>query len=149
MLTMEKERFCMGYTHYWYREVEISKEEFERIVEDVMKLEPAWKSKGVKVIVDNDMFYIDGSCETFVFPQIIPGSVKEFYGTMRDGKIFQFCKTNHGTYDVFVQSALIIAKFHLKDKIRVLSDGDDPEWDNARDLVSAYLGYNAHEFRLD
>lgn len=76
----------MGYTHYWYREVEISKEEFERIVEDVMKLEPAWKSKGVKVIVDNDTFYIDGSCDTFVFPQIIPKSVKKWLIGLCSGK---------------------------------------------------------------
>ena len=62
--------------------------------------------------------------------------------------VFDFCKTAHKPYDLCVTACLIVLKHHFKDDILVHSDGDDPDWEQARKLCDEILGYG-DDFRLD
>ena len=78
----------------------------------------------------------DGDCsyEGFVFE--------------RTDKGFNCCKTNYKPYDIAVQICLIIAKQHLKDKIRVRSDGRPEQWNDAAKMCQNFLNYGIG-FSLD
>lgn len=58
-----------------------------------------------------------------------------------DGTVFACCKTAQKPYDLLVTASLIAAKKHLGNDIRVASDGDDTDWEEARDLCERVLGY--------
>ena len=64
------------------------------------------------------------------------------------GDYFDFCKTAYKPYDLAVTAALIVAKNHLGDRIRILSDGETQDWGDARRLCQYVLGYGA-DFDLD
>ena len=61
---------------------------------------------------------------------------------------FNFCKTEHKPYDIAVTSLLIIAKHYLGDIIKVSSDGDIVDWEEAMDLLQKAYGYG-EEFNLE
>lgn len=84
----------------------------------------------------------DGDCsyETFDFPRKF---MPEIWEKPEAGLYFQFCKTAFRPYDVAVTAFLLIAKHHWYDGIRVSSDGDQPQWDDARLLCQEHLGYGA------
>lgn len=52
-----------------------------------------------------------------------------------------FCKTEYKPYDVLVTCALLIIKHHLGNFVVVRSDGEDIDFDDARLLCFARLGY--------
>lgn len=65
-----------------------------------------------------------------------------------NGEYFTFCKTAYKPYDLAVTAALIIAKHHLSERIRIHSDGETQDWGDARRLCQYVLGYGA-DFELD
>ena len=65
-----------------------------------------------------------------------------------DGKMFGFCKTAYKPYDLLVTACLIVAKHHLGNGIRVSSDGESRDWEDARRLCQQVLGYGS-EFQLN
>lgn len=145
----------MGYTHYWYRPTTISEEEYGTIIRDVQKMMSVFRRKNIRVQLEESLYkaenkgiVIEGTCETFIFPIQIHEEFKKYYPMTKDGKIFQFVKTNRGTYDIGVQIVLIIAKQYLTDRIIVTSDGEEWHWQNAKELVQEHLGYG-HDFSLD
>ena len=54
--------------------------------------------------------------------------------------VFNFCKTARKEYDGLVTAALLLAKHHLGNRIRVSSDGNIDEWKNGAwdDVPSGY-----------
>ena len=64
------------------------------------------------------------------------------------GMQFDCTKTNYRPYDIAVNTALIIAKHHLKDGIVVKSDGEIDKWQDAMSMCQHMLGYGK-EFSLD
>ncbi len=54
---------------------------------------------------------------------------------------FECCKTAYRPYDVLVTALLIAAKHHFGTAIRVSSDGESKDWDEARMLCEVTLGY--------
>jgi len=72
-----------------------------------------------------------------------------YKGRVKDGRYFDFCKTGFRPYDLAVQSALLIAKHHLGDRIHVSSGGSDYHWNDARLLCYAHLSYPLHQYRID
>lgn len=62
--------------------------------------------------------------------------------------VFSFCKTEHMSYDLAVQVALIVFHHHLGQHFRVSSDGADADWAAARRLCQLHLGYG-DDFQLD
>lgn len=70
------------------------------------------------------------------------------YASPRDkGMYFSCCKTAYKPYDLFVTAVLIAAKHHLGDMFRVSSDGDEPDWNDGRQLCMSVLEYGS-DFRL-
>jgi len=64
-----------------------------------------------------------------------------------DGQYFTFCKTAFKPYDICVTACLIVLEHYFKDHVRVSSDGESAEWDDARRLCQQVLGYG-EEFTL-
>ncbi len=65
-----------------------------------------------------------------------------------NGLMFSFTKTARKPYDLAVCAALIIFKEYFDEKIKVSSDGELSDWQDAIDLVQHKLGYG-ERFRLD
>jgi len=61
---------------------------------------------------------------------------------------FSCTKTNYRPYDIAVTVCLLIAKHHLGSQIRVSSDGESKDWEDARVLCKQFLGYGK-DFVLD
>jgi hypothetical protein len=59
------------------------------------------------------------------------------------------CKTGFRPYDLAVQCVLLIAKHHLKDRIRVWSGGTDFHWNDARRMCYLHLDYPLAQYRID
>jgi len=78
----------------------------------------------------------DCSYETFYFPRVVR---RDDY--IVDGFAFGSCKTAFRPYDVAVTAFLVIAKHHLGNEIRVKSDGEDPNWFDAKQICQMELGY--------
>lgn len=89
----------------------------------------------------------DGSYETFGVELVLSREVDEDSGDAK-GRIFDCCKTNYRPYDLNVQCCLIVLKEHLGDMIRVSSDGEDEQWNEARNACQVILGYGL-TFQLD
>lgn len=88
----------------------------------------------------------DCSYETFAFPRKMkkdPGYPRD----REDGLQFECCKTAFRPYDLAVICFLIIAKRHLKTKIKVSSDGEDQHWADGRLFCQMHLGYG-EEYHL-
>ena len=82
----------------------------------------------------------DGSYETFR----IERTFRPDYPEQRSegGWWFAFCKTNYRPYDLCVQGCLIILNHHLgSERLRVSSDGESQQWNEARDACQHVLGY--------
>ncbi len=134
----------MGWTHYWQREVELPAKPFAEAVADCRKIFNLLKvplggaeGKGEPVLAQDKLEFngADGcGCE----PLIVNRIQSPRYGkTILRG----YCKTEHLPYDLCVRCTLIILKHHLGDAIKVMSDGTNYDWDEARTACAKYLGY--------
>lgn len=168
----------MTYTQYFYRQTDISEDDFKRIAEDFRKLIPVLKDMGIKLgnqigkeepVITNELIAFNGSqncghpkgyyqiggkkrrchgdCsyETLFFPRVL---VPPKFLRPNGNKYYCFCKTGRKPYDLAVQVFLIISKQVLNDQIRVSSDGDSKDWEEARRLCQKHLGYGLN-FKLD
>lgn len=87
----------------------------------------------------------DCSHESFILERIFK---PESWEKPKAGTFFAFCKTAYKPYDLAVTACLVIAKHHLGDLITVHSDGDTPDWADARQICETVLGYG-NEVVLD
>lgn len=78
-----------------------------------------------------------GNCsqEEFYFPRAIKNPQLE-----RDG-LFDCCVTYYKPYDVAVTAFLIIVKKHMGESIKVVSDGELNDWEDARIVCDKVLGW--------
>jgi hypothetical protein len=138
----------MGYTHYWtINQKEISPESWFGFMQEFTKIETEFHGKidhttDQKYKIDTENIFFNGvgeqSHETFYMNR--KNEMKESY----TGEIehFNFCKTARKEYDIAVCCALIIAKKHFGDIIKVSSDGiDEDGWDKAKELCQDILKY--------
>lgn len=91
----------------------------------------------------------DCSYETFAFPRKMKKNEDYWTDTTKEegGLQFSCCKTAFRPYDLAVICFLIIAKRHLKAKIKVSSDGEDQHWADGRLFCHIHLGYG-EEYHL-
>lgn len=141
----------MAWTHYWQRESVLDADAFEKASRDCKVLLAGidvplvgFESKGEPVFGGDSIMFngISGqACEPFV--------IKLVESPKRPGRpIFSYCKTEKLPYDLCVKSALVILKHYLGDQIRVMSDGTDGDWQDAKQLCLSCLKYGS-DFRLD
>ena len=80
----------------------------------------------------------DGTYESFIVDQAECGAFADRAGAR--GLVFGFCKTNYRPYDLCVQACLIVLSRRVS-RFYVTSDGCSGDWDDARRLCVAKLGY--------
>ena len=141
----------MGHTNYWKRDFELPANALAAAVKDCKKIVerlniPLGGRDGTgKPIFRADLIAFNGKApgeyETFVIERMVSDHVDE-------PKVFEFCKTNQLPYDLAVQVALIVLKHHLGQAIVISSDGNEPDWDQARKACQKWLGYG-EKFRLE
>ena len=157
----------MGYTHHWWRPLEIDPEQFRLWRDDVESVIHAggvqirgWDGKNEPGISDQLVSFngdadANQSVETFHVPRVAeprPWETattfrKESDGTMVDlGPILPgshgtggFCKTNREPYDVVV-IACLIALQHRVPEVCVMSDGDIADWISGGILLTMATG---------
>ena len=61
---------------------------------------------------------------------------------------FACCKTAYKPYDVAVTAFLVIVKHHLGDEIKISSDGEESDWDDARKLCMELFGWG-DDFKIE
>ena len=140
----------MGLSHYWEREIELPADRFGLAVEDCRKtlssldIVLAGFDGSGEPVISNDEIVFNGTdglgCEPFVFKRTqLP----------RHGRNipFSYCKTDHLPYDLCVKSALVILKHYLGKHLRVMSDGGDENWLDAKQACMSCVGYGT-EFLL-
>jgi len=134
----------MGWTHHWEREIEFPTNQFTAIVDDCktvfanidVKL-AGCEGRGKPVFSETAIIFngVGGmSCEDFVIQKV------QFPSPGRDYVICH-CKTEHLPYDICVKAALVILKHHLRDHIRVMSDGKKEDWAEAINICKSCVGY--------
>lgn len=140
----------MGWTHYWKRDIELPAEAFAKasrdckIMFDKIDVLLAGPMSEGKPMFSSDAILFNGvkghGCEPF--------SIKLLEQPRRSrSSVFSYCKTEKLPYDLCVKTALVILKHYLDDEIQVMSDGDDSDWSDAKQLCMSNLGYGA-EFTL-
>ena len=136
----------MGYTHYWtINQKEISRESWFGFMQEFEKIETEFHGKidhttDQKYKIDTESIFFNGvgeeSHETFTMNRKNPME-KSYTGNI---EYFDFCKTARKEYDIAVCCALIIAKKHFGDIIKVSSDGCE-EWEESKELCQKTLKY--------
>ena len=135
----------VGWTHYWQRPIELSAKEFAAAATDLRRLLSTieiplagFDGTGSARVEDAHIVFngkAPAHCEPFEIARV------EFDRRGRQ-EVRSFCKTEHLPYDLCVQASLIVLKHHIGRDLSVTSDGNDVEWDAARQLVSDTLGYD-------
>lgn len=81
----------------------------------------------------------DCSHETFAFAR--ETELREWDKPDENGRYFAFTKTAFKPYDLAVNACLIIIKHYLGDKIKVSSDGEMKDWQDAIDICQNAFDY--------
>ncbi len=143
----------MGYTHSWIRPRELDRIRFAEAAENCRSV---CEASGVELhgieghaapCFEPYLVAFDGGCEWFVVQCICDSSSAERPARSAPGKHFGFCKTRQMPYDLCVKACLIAFEHHFPGEFAVSSDGDDLEWQQARELCQRVVGYGA-SFRL-
>ncbi len=140
----------MGYTHYFYRPVELDQEKFSAAVKDFNTILPLFEPDNIaladgpgegKPIVTDTVIQFNGveehAHEWFEITRVY--SERDLHPD--EPLKFGFCKTAQKPYDLAVMSCLIIFKHHFGDQFRVSSDGEMVDWAPAVKLVREHLKY--------
>jgi hypothetical protein len=144
----------MGYTHYWARPNALPRQLFVAAVEDCRRLCDALnfplggaegrgqpKFSATKICF-NGHIDSDGTFETFEVDRVRKSRHPQ--ERPKNGKWFDFCKTEHRPYDLCVQGCLIVLNHHLGSaSFDVASDGSSERWNDARAACQRILGYGA------
>jgi hypothetical protein len=141
----------MGWTHYWERERELPTDAFEMAAKDCKLVLTAidtpfkgYHCQGDPILTAKEIIFsgFEGqSCEPFSIKAI---EIPRFSGK----PVFSYCKTEHLPYDLGVKCALIILKHYLGKQIRIMSDGKNEDWNDAKQLCFTSLRYGG-DFILD
>jgi len=143
----------MGYTHYFYRKEKTDVKIWNALCQDTrILLESAdipltypgdeGDHKGFLINAEEINFNGSGADahENVYFPKdFLTG---DYDSTDRHERHFSFCKTARKPYDEYVTAFLLLAKFYMKDDIRINSDGDVSDWQEGIELVNKIFEYD-------
>jgi hypothetical protein len=138
----------MGYTHYWYlKDMRAVERALPQVARDLRELLPqlpplaGYDGEGAPTIEDREIAFngvAPNDYESFLLT-----STPEVY-TQTEKGLFGSCKTERHPYDLAVQVALVLLKWHSEaiapDAVDVASDGNLVDWARACRLVEG-LGY--------
>lgn len=140
----------MGFTHYFYRDIDLDKDKFAKAAADCKKvaeyleipIQYEYNEAKMPVFAD-ELIRFNGvdedGHETFVVEQKF--SIGSYESQDDDGKYFSFCKTARKPYDTVVVACLIILKHYFGEDLRLSSDGYAEEWEEGLRAVKECLGY--------
>lgn len=146
----------MGYTIYWYRDKKIEPAIFNQILADFEKIRAEVDRNGILLagpdgdgtpmineygVSFNGSCSPQGCCEAFTFVQEMVFPYRE--PRKRNGKYFQYVKTEGLPYGLAVAAFLIIAKHHINNQIIISSDKPISNWEKPREWCQRTLGYGA------
>jgi hypothetical protein len=138
----------MGYTHYWYvKDTQTLKMALPLVAGDLKRLLPqlpplaGWDGTGTPTIGDREIAFNGVRPDDYETFLLVPEP--EAYSKTEKG-LFGFCKTGRRPYDLAVQVALTLLRWHgeaiAPGAVRLASDGDLADWDRACRMVEG-LGY--------
>jgi hypothetical protein len=138
----------MGYTHYWYvKDTQTLELALPLVAGDLKRLLPqlpplaGWDGTGTPTIGDREIVFNGVRPDDYETFFLVPDP--EAYTKTEKG-LFGFCKTGRRPYDLAVQVALALLKWHgeaiAPGAVRLASDGDLTDWDRACRMVEG-LGY--------
>ena len=123
----------MGYTHYWTHKRRFTTSEWSSILNDFNKIvELSDLPVDVEIDDKNKVFYLQGTCETFVIYQN-RRPLESWQKPSQHG--WDFCKTRQDLYDVIVTACLIYLTSLYPKHITASSDGDAIDWKPGLDLA--------------
>lgn len=141
----------MGYTHYFYTKKHLDNVKFVEFSRDVARaldninipLVAEYDDPSIPPVVNDNIIHFNGvgdeGHETFVF---LRDSTKAPWQTDEGDKVFHFCKTQMKPYDLAVTVCLVLAKYHFREDVKITSDGDACDWEEAIKFVNEKFGYN-------
>jgi hypothetical protein len=138
----------MGYTHYWYvKNTRAVEQALPLVAGDLRQLLPqlpplaGWDGQGEPTLEAQEIAF--NGVEPDDYETFRLEARPEGYRQTERG-LFGFCKTERHPYDLAVQVALVLLKWHSEgvapDAVEVDSDGNLVEWGEACRLVEG-LGY--------
>jgi hypothetical protein len=138
----------MGYTHYWYvKNMWAVEQALPQVARDLKRLLPqlpplaGWDGTGAPTIDDREIAFNGVEPDDYESFSLV--SSPEGYTPTEKG-LFGFCKTERRPYDLAVQVALVLLKWHSEaiapDAVEVASDGNLADWRRACQVVES-LGY--------
>jgi len=137
----------MGYTHYWEikkqkRTAVTDEQNYQKAIRDIHKMVLFAKENACNLAGVTAHTKV-GSYGGINFNGVKSHGHETFYLTQhfKDNEDFNFCKTAQKPYDVVVVAALIILKYHLKDRVRVTSDGENIDWQAGLKLAKHVCKY--------
>ena len=145
----------MAYTHYWYRPRELDEAAFAAAARDCARLAgaagiPLTGRDGIgHARFESGAVAFNGVADLGYEPFVVERRIDRapHAGHETPERMFAFCKTAGRGYDVLVQACLVALRHHLGRPFRVMSDGTEADWADARRLCRRVLGYG-EEFRL-
>ena len=172
LLNRNKEYIQMGYTHY-FDHSKVSQITWDEIVSDCKKLyenmpEHSMSSGGFYaedlLILDGCFYGRDNDINGPIFSSKeiwfngtdsdydvnsddSPNLSHETFVLRRDGESRSFCKTARKPYDLMVQACLLVYCCHSPDTIKLSSDGDKDDWEEAIKFVYNVLGYKINPLK--
>jgi len=138
----------MGYTNYWYvKDMQAVEQALPLVAGDLKQLLPqlpplaGWDGKGEPTLEAQEITFNGVEPEDYETFKITPDP-KDYLET-KEG-LFSCCKTERRPYDLAVQVALVLLKWHSEaiapDAVELASDGNLVEWGKACRMVEG-LGY--------
>ena len=140
----------MGYTHYWYTKGEEPLEKFDEYAKDCEQLCNHFMQTTNHIIRDYDgTGHPEFSKDKVAFngDRHMDRGHESFVMRAKPSD-FDFCKTARKPYDLLVQACLVVLKHKYGSRVRINSDGDLSEWQDAMAMVSEVLGYDTKHFDL-
>lgn len=149
----------MGYTHSWYRdERDMSKQDVHNFYEEFAELARQilthaqkqgfqladgfgymlgeWEASADTVRFNG---YGEDAHETFSWDRVCPAP----QAWIAEGVYHDFCKTARKPYDTVVTAVLLAAREAYGDAVRIVSDGEDFEWEDGVRLFQDATGLRA------
>ena len=137
----------MGYTHYWNQKKNFTKKQWAGILEDAKSLLTGIDEKPpqplFKIPLDEETF----STEEIRFNGVGADGHETFLITRKLYEEFNFCKTAHKPYDLFVGLILARINHHAPGVLEISSDGDwDSDWVEIRNAYKSLYGPKLENF---
>jgi hypothetical protein len=155
----------MGYTHYWYRNVDEPSDAYGRFAMDAKRIIDVaelaygirlgdWKgdpfAPGEGPVTEGEIRFNglrggSGGCETFIWPA--RNAHDSSWPSSRKGMVFNCTKTRYLPYGEVICALLIRAPKYYDDLI-ISSDGDfdDEQWRGGMDIVASTFLDEIHTF---